>query len=72
MYDEDEDTIEVNVERVIFDGGTVAEGIGYDISTGEVIRFGGDSRMMHDIAMALFDGETPTATVPPWAVLTRA
>jgi hypothetical protein len=67
---EDEDGISVVVEEVT-GGGSIAQGEGFEVETGDRVLFAGDNRAMYAIAEAIEAGEEPTAFVPSWAILSR-
>lgn len=61
--------MQVLVDEVIYDGGTIAIGHGTELESGDRVTFGGDWRPMRDLADAVFDHGEILVTVEDWQVL---
>lgn len=73
MSYEDEDFIAVEDLELLVGtvGQTMIQFIGTDQATGERVMFGADHRPGAAIIAAMEAGESPVASVPEWAVISR-
>ena len=58
----------IQVESVSIDG-TIGQGRGLDVETGQRVVFGGDWRPMQALGEAVDDGEEPLVEIEEWQVL---
>lgn len=63
--------MKVEVERVAATGGSIAIGYGYEVESGDRIKFAGDTRMMAVIHEALEAEEVVEVELEGWEILGR-
>lgn len=55
-------------DRVELQAGTVAVGVGHD-EEGHVVRFAGDSHVLHELAETLNDERSVPVEIEPWQLV---